>query len=340
MRGEGLTEVSGNIVLERVPLLHEELPAPTAAAAVQREPVAAPDPRRFHEGALLVAVRPTGGERAEVSVQPRPLGMTVLNDVFMSPRLWVRGRWDAACGQRDIAFVRPLAAMKITRAPVAAVAVSNAQLVASLWAQAGGKLRGRVIETQRRLSRVDDARALEPWSSQLSTQLPDVIREMNKNSNNSAARHLFLALSPIDSGGGAQREAQSRMQAWLRGQGLADGDVSLDVGSGQSHLERGKPHALVHLLRNAWRASAAQAFLDSLPIAGVDGTLAQRMRHGAATGQAFLKTGTLRDTRALAGYVRARSGKVYAVAALVNHPEAVRAMPALDKFIEWVANNG
>jgi D-alanyl-D-alanine carboxypeptidase/D-alanyl-D-alanine-endopeptidase (penicillin-binding protein 4) len=97
---------------------------------------------------------------------------------------------------------------------------------------------------------------------------------------------------------------------------------------------------MVQLLHNAWRTSGSQAFVNSLPIAGVDGTLARRMRTGSATGQAYLKTGTLSDTRALAGYVRAKSGKVYAVAALANHAHASRATPALDAFIEWVAQNG
>jgi D-alanyl-D-alanine carboxypeptidase/D-alanyl-D-alanine-endopeptidase (penicillin-binding protein 4) len=74
-------------------------------------------------------------------------------------------------------------------------------------------------------------------------------------------------------------------------------------------------------------------------VAGVDGTLVGRMTRGAATGQAFLKTGTLLDTRALAGYVKSRSGRTYAVAALVNHPDARRATPALDALIEWLARS-
>jgi D-alanyl-D-alanine carboxypeptidase/D-alanyl-D-alanine-endopeptidase (penicillin-binding protein 4) len=64
------------------------------------------------------------------------------------------------------------------------------------------------------------------------------------------------------------------------------------------------------------------------------------MLEGPATGQAFLKTGTLSDTRALAGYVRSRSGVVYAVAAIVNHPDAARARGVLDAFIAWLARNG
>jgi D-alanyl-D-alanine carboxypeptidase/D-alanyl-D-alanine-endopeptidase (penicillin-binding protein 4) len=61
------------------------------------------------------------------------------------------------------------------------------------------------------------------------------------------------------------------------------------------------------------------------------------MRSGAASGQAFLKTGTLSDTRALAGYVRAQSGRIYAVAAIVTHANAAKGTPALDAVIEWVA---
>jgi D-alanyl-D-alanine carboxypeptidase/D-alanyl-D-alanine-endopeptidase (penicillin-binding protein 4) len=135
----------------------------------------------------------------------------------------------------------------------------------------------------------------------------------------------------------ALRAAQQRVRDWLRSQGLRDGDITLVVGSGQSRAERGKPRALVELLRTAWRGPGSQTLLDSLPIAGVDGTLANRMKSGAATGQAYLKTGTLSDTRTLAGYVRAKSGKVYAVALVVTDAEAGRATPALDAVVEWIA---
>jgi serine-type D-Ala-D-Ala carboxypeptidase/endopeptidase (penicillin-binding protein 4) len=130
------------------------------------------------------------------------------------------------------------------------------------------------------------------------------------------------------------------VRQWLRGQGLAEGDIEVDTGSGLSHAERGKPRAMVDLLVRAWNGPMAKWLVDSLPVAGVDGTLADRMRDGAATGRAFLKTGTLGDARALAGYVRARSGKIYALAAFVNHRDASNGVPALDALIEWLAENG
>ena len=92
--------------------------------------------------------------------------------------------------------------------------------------------------------------------------------------------------------------------------------------------------------RRAWLAGEPRHFLDSLPVAGVDGTLAHRLQGGAAAGHAHLKTGTLLDARALAGYVRARSGRVHAVAVLVNHPDAGRATGAIDAVIESLARHG
>ncbi len=361
MRAEGLSEVGGRIVLDRVSLLHEDQPAQAATTAAERSPGATPDPRTYNRGAVRVTVQPGSGARATVTLQPRPPGVLIVNEVVMGggcsawaqwhdvgggPELWVRGRWESRCGARDIALVRPprpalpSSVRPVRLAAPAGIAASTSGLVAALWAEAGGRLRGGVVEAPRRAVGADPGLP-EGWSSQLSTPLPAVIREMNKTSNNLAARQLLLQLAPpLQTPAQARRAAQDRVQAWLRTQGLADGDIRIDQGSGQSRLERGKPRAMVELLRRAWRGNASTAFVGSLPIAGVDGTLAHRLRGGAAAGQAWLKTGTLSDARALAGYVRARSGKVYAVAALVNDPEAARATPALDALIEWVARNG
>jgi hypothetical protein len=294
------------------------------------------------------------------------------------PPLWVRGRWDARCPKENVAYVRPLAGMKFapnvvvpvlpvvpdraaTLAPRGAamgpgspatargvaLAASSSPLppaardIAALWVEAGGTLKGRVLQTEDRLPQHRSAAQAPKWSSVFAVPIAQVVREINKTSDNLAARSLMLSLSDDDAAPGQSRQsAQRRVRDWLRTQGLVDGDIKVDIGSGQSREERGKPRALVDLLRNAWRTDGAQAFVNSLPIAGVDGTLTNRMRDGAAAGQAFLKTGTLSDTRALAGYVRSRSGKVYAVTAIVNHPDAARARNVLDVFIGWVVKHG
>lgn len=218
-------------------------------------------------------------------------------------------------------------------------------VVAQLWRASGGRLHGRVRE--RRISdlapgtpRDGAGRPLAVWSEHRSPPLPELVREINKTSDNLAARNLMLSLSP----GFPQRPAtlpaaRQRLAQWLQRQGLAAEDVAVDTGSGLSREERGKPRAMVQLLQRAWQSPQSLAFVQSLPVAGVDGTLAHRMTRGQATGRAFLKTGTLLDTRALAGYVHGR-GTVYALAVLVNHPEAQRATPMLDALVEWVAAKG
>jgi D-alanyl-D-alanine carboxypeptidase/D-alanyl-D-alanine-endopeptidase (penicillin-binding protein 4) len=366
MRGEGLTEVAGRIVLDDVSLLHERDPAQAASTAREALPDTVDgakldsEAKAYNVGKLLVSVEPTKSERALVGVRPRPANVVVVNEVFMgggcsawarwkSPeetkggpplQLWVRGRWDADCGHGDIAWVRP--PQPLNYAPTLAGAavpepVPAPALVAEIWRETGGRLRGGVIEND-----AAPAPKRGAWSSTVATPLAEVMREMNKTSNNAAAKSVLRALggNPAAVRRGSLDSAHARVTDWLRGQGLADGDISIEEGAGQSRAERGKPRALVKLLVNAWRAAGSQAFVDSLPIAGVDGTLVHRMKGGAASGVAFLKTGTLSDTRALAGYVRGKSGKVYAVTAIVTHPDAAKGTPALDAVIEWLAREG
>ncbi len=362
MRAEGLQSISGNIVLDDVALLHERDPKQARATEEERAPDAPIDARTYNLGKLLVSVRPGAGDRALVALKPRPANVLVVNDVFMGGgcaawarwksaeeiesgpplQLWVRGRWRPDCGADDIAYVVPPPEVRLEpelgSAP--ALPIAAPRMVADLWAEAGGSLRGHVVERDVAAS---PPRAVR-WSSELLTPVGEVLREMNKTSNNEAARNVLLSLAPGTGAGGlkvgALKAAQERMRGWLRMQGLRDGDITVVLGSGQSRAERGKPRALVELLRNAWRGADSQTLVDSLPIAGVDGTLIHRMTSGAATGQAYLKTGTLSDTRALAGYVRAKSGRVYAVSMVVTDPAAAKGRPALDSLVEWVARAG
>src|SRR3546814_8736469 len=72
------------------------------------------------------------------------------------------------------------------------------------------------------------------------------------------------------------------------------------------------------MLDAAWRSPLMPEFVSSLAISGVDGTVKRRLRNGDAHGMAHLKTGTLRDARALAGYVLGVSGKRYILVSIAN----------------------
>jgi len=276
---------------------------------------------------LAVVNRITAGSGCSVTAQ--------LEESNLNPRLVVRGAWNAACGDREIAQLA-LSHVELTQGAVA-----------ELWRDAGGgRIRGRVrnrvgAEPDTSVPRGLDGDPLQPWATLSSQPLSSLVRDINKSSDNLAARSVFLSLA----GEFPQRPAtlpaaRERVTAWLRGQGLKDDDISLDNGSGLSPTEKGKPRALVQLLLNAWQSPYAQTFVDSLPIAGVDGTLGRRMAYGPAAGRAYLKTGTTSEARGLAGYVKAHRGRTYALAAIVNHPQAAAATPVLDGVVEWIAANG
>jgi D-alanyl-D-alanine carboxypeptidase/D-alanyl-D-alanine-endopeptidase (penicillin-binding protein 4) len=90
------------------------------------------------------------------------------------------------------------------------------------------------------------------------------------------------------------------------------------------------------MLQLAWQSPVMPELVSSLPIAGVDGTL---RRSQSRPGVAHLKTGSLRDVLAVAGYVHAASGRRYVLVAIVNHPQAGAARPVLDALVDWTARD-
>jgi D-alanyl-D-alanine carboxypeptidase/D-alanyl-D-alanine-endopeptidase (penicillin-binding protein 4) len=106
---------------------------------------------------------------------------------------------------------------------------------------------------------------------------------------------------------------------FLRRSGVDPRGWALQDGSGLSRSDLVSPHEMVSLLAAMDRHRHAAAFRDSLPIAGVDGTLEHRMRGTGAQGRVVAKTGTIRHVNALDGYATSRSGERLAFAIIVNH---------------------
>jgi D-alanyl-D-alanine carboxypeptidase/D-alanyl-D-alanine-endopeptidase (penicillin-binding protein 4) len=201
----------------------------------------------------------------------------------------------------------------------------------SLWDSSGGVWRGRVREG----TVPPEARRLAQHESR---PLAELIRDINKYSNNVMARQLFLTLGGEVSRRPASTErAQRAVGDWLAGKGLDRREFVLENGAGLSRVERLTAAALARLLQSAFASPLMPEFVSSLPIVGIDGTM--RRRSGAA-GSAHIKTGLLSDTRAIAGYVLAASGKRYAVVAFINHPNAGAGQPALDALLNWVYVQG
>jgi len=174
--------------------------------------------------------------------------------------------------------------------------------------------------------------------------LSEVVRDINKYSNNVMAQQLLLTLGLQLKDKGSLAAGREVLAEWWTQRWGAQDQPIVDNGSGLSRRERISAAALARMLQWAWQSPLMPELVSSLPIAGVDGTL--KTRPGRATvnlGSAHLKTGSLRDVVAIAGYVHGNgsgigghTGKRWVLVAVINHPQANAARAALDAAVEWV----
>jgi D-alanyl-D-alanine carboxypeptidase/D-alanyl-D-alanine-endopeptidase (penicillin-binding protein 4) len=156
-------------------------------------------------------------------------------------------------------------------------------------------------------------------ASYTSPPLREVIGEINKTSRNLYAELLFRTLGNSFLGDGSARAAAEVLKGALVKMSVPPDSVVVYDGSGLSRMNLVTPAALLALLKYMYRHEHFSYFLDSLPIAGIDGTLRDRMRNTPAEGRVLAKTGSMTHVLNLSGYVRSRAGKMYAFSILTNN---------------------
>ena len=250
---------------------------------------------------------------------------------FSDPfRISFKGAYPAACSEKvwPVAYADPASYAE--------------RAVLGMWQEIGGKLGGRVREGRPPVG-------VRPTFEVTSPTLADTIEGINKFSNNVMAQQLFLTLSLPRAGaaangapstGPASFEASREvMRNWWR-ERFGEQDIpTFDNGSGLSRAERITPQGLARMLQTAYASGAMPELMASLPITGVDGTL-RRSKSRVSQGQAHLKTGSLRDSTALAGYVHLPSGRRLVLVGIINHPNAAAARPALEALVDWAVKEG
>lgn len=178
--------------------------------------------------------------------------------------------------------------------------------------------------------------------------LGDDVQDINKYSNNVMARQLMLTLALEKMGKPATTEnGELVIQSWLKGLGLQFPELVIENGSGLSRNEAISAEHMTQLLVAARNLSVADTFYNSLPIAGTDGTMRNRLMahlrkflHLKKKPEARIKTGSLADVRAISGYVMSKSGKMYAVTSFINHPNAWKGLEAHDQLLAWLLDDG
>lgn len=281
----------------------------------------------------------TGSVRA--SANPWPANLVLDNSVRLDPgscrrgsggvvvgmpdgptgsRISVSGHYAAGCGQ----FSVPRALM---RAPDYAYG-----LFKTFWQQSGGSLSGGM-----KLGAVPaDARLLYTHDS---LSLAEVIRLVNKFSSNVMARTVFLTLAAEKVGRPATSAgARQAVLNFLASRGISIPELILENGSGLSRDERITAQGLADVLLDAHQSQYMPEFAASLPLSATDGTLKRRFRSADMQGRLRMKTGSLEEVSALAGYVSAASGRTFVTVIILNDPKADsgagQAIQAA--LIEWV----
>jgi len=367
VQGLGVHQIDGDIVLDRTAFAVPE----THPGDFDGEPLrpynAAPDALLLNFKSVVMTFTPDlANQQARVQIDPPLFGVRVPSTVplrmtapgtcadyrgslkadFSDPgQIRLNGSYPSDCGEKvwPVAYSDP--------------ASYSARAVLGLWHIMGGKLTGTV--------RFGQAPATPATFEANSPPLAEIIRDINKHSNNVMAQQVFLTLarSPGGNGGSiepaatqtstsvpvqapvpATREAARQvLQQWWQ-QRISAGSPpdaagpapTFDNGSGLSRQDRITARGLTGLLQFVYASPTMSELMSSLPIVGLDGTL---KRSRAAVGTAHLKTGSLRDVLALAGYVQGHNGQQWCLVAIINHPNANAARPAMDALIDWTAQD-
>ena len=208
-------------------------------------------------------------------------------------------------------------------------ATYTAGAVRAIWKELGGSIQGQ------------DRQAGVPKNAKLlaraySPDLAEIIRDINKYSNNTMAQQLFLSLGAQfrnDADGDDAKAAQRVIRQWLAKKGITAPHLVMENGSGLSRAERVSAREMAQMLQAAWKSPYAAEFISSLPIAGKDGTMRKRLKTTAMNGQAHIKTGTLNTVRAISGFSRDNNGHTWAVVAILNDPRPWGASSILDQVL-------
>jgi serine-type D-Ala-D-Ala carboxypeptidase/endopeptidase (penicillin-binding protein 4) len=174
----------------------------------------------------------------------------------------------------------------------------------------------------------------EPLASIGSPTVAKLIEETNVPSNNFFAEMLLKRLGASSGKKGTRHRGNNKVEAFADSVGTKLQAVD---GSGLSRRNKVSPEHLGQLLvAMAKQGASAAAFHDSLPVAGREGTVADRMRGTAAEGNCATKTGTLSDVSALSGYCEAGNHTI-AFSFLMNSADIGAARQAQDRMAAAIA---
>lgn len=326
LRAAGLARINGDVIIDN------RYFAPIAATRGEfddkpwRSYNVIPDALMVNFQTSRFTLSATGQRtRAFIAIDPLPSNLVVRNEVrvgtgkcaapnsgleFDTPdtgdtsTITIGGTLSSACGS-------VVASRALMTAPDFAYGTFR-----TFFTQSGGAIDGGV----RLAALPGDSILLASYDS---LPMAEIIRLVNKYSNNVMARTLLLTLGAEKFGAPATTQnGRDAVRQWLTERHIDTSGLLLENGSGLSRSERISVNTLADVLKVAWHSPFMPEFAASLPLSATDGTLRNRFRAAGMQGRLRLKTGRIDDVSGLAGFVNAASGKTYIVVILINHPGA------------------
>lgn len=349
LRAQGIKDIRGNIVLDRSRF--------GAASALPFDPMAfdakpmrpynvGPDALLLNFRAIQVVLTPQNGNTlarletplagAEIDNQLQPgdgacsdWKDNIQSSISGNFKITLKGKFPRSCTPQTL----QLAGHFYTQGPeLAGEAGANKYaeaLIRGLWLEMGGSWSGKAVSGTKPAS----ATLIASSESQPVAQL---VRDINKYSNNVMARQLFLLLSDAPS---TQAGAEQALRQTLAARNVPMSHLVIENGSGLSRKEATTAEEMTGLLRVIWSDPRMPELLSSLPIGGTDGTLKKNKNNGGDTGRIRLKTGSLENARTAAGYVQDNSGRWHTLVVMIQDPKATANYGALREAIDQLSNS-
>jgi D-alanyl-D-alanine carboxypeptidase/D-alanyl-D-alanine-endopeptidase (penicillin-binding protein 4) len=335
LRNNGVRQITGDLVLDRSYFIQPQLPEFNDDGGDDNKPfLVKPDALMINLKAMRFIARNDSG-KVSVSVEPPIATIHIDNQVKAIP--------GSKCGG-DVRY------NPVPQADGISVVVSGqlaegcssqtylslldhpeyaAGAVRAIWSELGGSIQGHDRQGEVPKTATLLARAFSP-------DLAEIIRDINKYSNNTMAQQLFLSIGAqyrSDADGDDAKAAQRMIRQWMAKKGITASHLVMENGSGLSRDERVSAREMAMMLQSAWQSPYQAELMSSMPLVGMDGTMRKRLKTTAMAGEGHIKTGTLNTVRAIAGFSRDDNGTTWAVVAILNDPKPWGTSSVLDQVL-------
>lgn len=339
LRAKGVREIRGDLLLDRS-LFANDHPDPGRFDGEPTQPYnTTPDALLTNFKTFTLTFAPDAeGKGVRITVDPPSAKLHIINNLTLA---------EGACGNwigriktqvqdsgdtARLTFAGPYARQCNEQANYYSV-LGHREYVGGLfqhlWRDLGGVFNGRVRDGDTNGNPVKVV-------SQRSPALSEIVRDINKFSNNVMARQLLLSIGASAGGAATPDRATRLVQQFFAGKGLPMPQLVIENGSGLSRIERVSARDLGQMLQAAYRSPVMPEFIASMPLVGVDGTMIRRLTNSGVAGQAHIKTGLIAGVRAMAGYVLDAKGRRVAVVLLINHANSHNGNAVQDALLRWV----